>query len=65
MVRDGKEVEFIANNKYYDSGYQYVNFLTKSVVLKVNDEILLSCVYNTINREDFTIGGPQTHDEMW
>jgi len=34
IVRDNKEIEYVANNKYYDFNYQYTNFLQKPVVLK-------------------------------
>ncbi len=34
IIRDNKEIEYIANNKYYDFNYQYTNFLQKPVVLK-------------------------------
>lgn len=34
VVRNGSEVEYIANNKYYDFNYQYVNFLQRPVTLK-------------------------------
>jgi hypothetical protein len=37
VVRNGTEVEYIANNKYYSFNHQYVNFLTKPVTMrKVN-----------------------------
>ena len=34
VVRNGREVEFIANNKYYDFNYQYINFLQKPVIMR-------------------------------
>jgi len=34
IVREDKEIEYVANNKYYDSNYQYTNFLQKPVVMK-------------------------------
>jgi len=34
IVRDNKEIEYVANNKYYDFNYQYTNFLQKPVVIK-------------------------------
>ena len=35
IVRDGKEVAYLANNKYYNFNYQYYNFLTTAVTLKM------------------------------
>lgn len=34
IVRNGKEVARITNNKYYDFNYQYYNFLMNPVTLK-------------------------------
>ena len=34
IIRDGKEVDFLTNNKYYDFNFQYVNFLSAPVKLK-------------------------------
>ena len=34
LIRDGKEVSYLAKNKYYDFNYQYYNFLTNPVVMK-------------------------------
>ena len=29
VIRNGKEIEYLANEKYYDFNYQYLNFLQK------------------------------------
>lgn len=63
-VRDGKEIEYIANNKYYDNEYQYINFLQTPVIVKKNDEILASCIYNTEGYKNFVVGGLGTKEEM-
>ena len=34
LIRDGKEIAYLANNKYYDFNYQYYNFLSTPVILK-------------------------------
>lgn len=34
IVRDGKEVEYLTNNKFYDFNFQYTNFLNTPVTLK-------------------------------
>jgi hypothetical protein len=34
IIRNNKEVEFITNNKNYDSEYQNYNWLTKPIVLQ-------------------------------
>ena len=43
IVRDGKEVAYLANNKYYNFNYQYYNFLTTPVTLKK----VCSCVVHS------------------
>jgi len=64
VVRNGSEVEYISNNKYYNNNYQYVNYLMKPVTLKKTDELIIDCVYNTQDRTGFTNGGPGTKNEM-
>lgn len=34
ILRNNTEVELISNNPYYDSNFQYVNFMKDQVVLK-------------------------------
>ena len=34
IVRNGTEIDYIANNKYFSSDYQYLNVLAKPVTLK-------------------------------
>ena len=34
IVRDGKEVDYITNNKYYDFNYQNYNFLSRPLTLR-------------------------------
>ncbi|CAF1012278.1 unnamed protein product [Brachionus calyciflorus] len=65
VVRDGKEVAYLANNKYYDFNYQYYNFLNKPVTLKKGDEIRTTCVYSSKDKDTFTYGGLATYHEMW
>lgn len=64
IVRNGTEVEYVANNEYYDNAYQYINYLQNPVKIKENDEFLLSCVYNSEYSDKFILGGLGTNDEM-
>jgi len=64
VIRDGKEIFYIANEKYYDFNYQYLNFLQKPFVFKRNDEIKVTCSYSTPGRKTATIAGLSTFDEM-
>ncbi|CAF1008830.1 unnamed protein product [Brachionus calyciflorus] len=65
VIRDGKEVAYLANNKFYDFNNQYYNFLNKPVTLKKGDEIVTKCVYGTNKKANFTYGGLATYNEMW
>lgn len=64
ILRNNTEVELISNNPYYDSNFQYVNFMKDQVVLKQDDEIITTCKYNTQDRSKYTLGGLGTYDEM-
>lgn len=64
VVRDGKDVEYITNNKKYDFNHQYYNFLSKPVTLKKGDSIKTTCAYNTMRHKQFILGGLSTRDEM-
>ena len=54
IVRDGKEVDYIYNNKYYNGNAQDFNYI-KPVKLKRGDQIKLSCVYSSKNKNMFTL----------
>lgn len=64
QVRNGREIAHISNNKYYDNKYQYINYLQTPVVLKKDDELSLTCVYNTEYTDKFVLGGLGTTEEM-
>lgn len=64
IVRNGKEVNFISNSKYYDFNYQYTEYLQNPVHMFPGDEYILKCVYNTEGRTKTTTGGLGTNDEM-
>lgn len=34
VIRDGREVDYLVNNKYYDFNYQYYNFLKRPLKLQ-------------------------------
>lgn len=64
VVKDNKEMTKIANNKYYNSNYQYNNWLPEPITMDMGDEISLSCVYNTEDRSQPTYAGLSTYEEM-
>lgn len=64
IVRDKKEIEYISYNKYYDNDFQYVNYLNGEKTILRTDEVFVKCVYNTEDKDTFTVGGLGTQDEM-
>ena len=54
IVRDGKEIDFIYNNRYYNGNGQDFNYI-KPITLKKGDQIKLSCVYGSKNKNMFTV----------
>ena len=54
IVRDGKEIEYIYNNRYYNGNQQDFNYI-KPITLKKGDQIKLSCVYSSKNKNMFTV----------
>ena len=34
LIRNGQEIAYLANNKYYDFNYQYYNFLSKPISIQ-------------------------------
>lgn len=54
IIRNGREIGYVQKTKNYDFNYQYLNFLNNPVVLKPNDEIKTTCIYNTASRLNFT-----------
>jgi len=65
IVRNGAEVEYVANNQYYNNHFQYINYLQNPVKIRRGDELLLSCVYNSEYTDKFILGGLGTSEEMW
>jgi len=64
VLRNNTEIEMISDNKYYYFNYQFVNFKRKKIVLKEDDEVITTCIYNTMDRDKYTLGGLATTDEM-
>jgi len=63
-IRNGKEIAELMRNDNYDFNYQQSQLLRKEVSFKAGDELITYCKYNTMKREDATVGGLSTEDEM-
>ncbi|KAB5540062.1 hypothetical protein PHYPO_G00097030 [Pangasianodon hypophthalmus] len=62
--RDGEQIDFLALNEHYDFEFQQVTHLGKTKTVKLGDQLLVECTYNTNNRTELTWGGLETHNEM-
>ncbi|CAF0997031.1 unnamed protein product [Adineta steineri] len=64
IIRDKKAVDYLFNGESYDFNFQFENRLPKPVQLYPGDEFATRCVYNTMNKDEITLGGERTKDEM-
>ncbi|UJR06551.1 hypothetical protein I4U23_010834 [Adineta vaga] len=64
LIRNKTVVQDLFNAESYDFNYQFVNRLPKPVKLYRGDEFATRCVYNTMNKNEITLGGERTKDEM-
>ena len=65
-IRNGVELEPIEVNDAYDFDYQQTTAIDpeRGVILTADDEIILECFYNSMDRTEITFGGLSTVDEM-
>ncbi|CAF4186234.1 unnamed protein product, partial [Adineta steineri] len=64
IIRDKKAVDYLFNAESYDFNYQFENRFPKTVQLCPGDEFASRCIYNTTNKDEITLGGESTKDEM-
>ncbi|CAF0926306.1 unnamed protein product [Rotaria sp. Silwood1] len=64
LIRNKTVVEYLFNAESYNFNYQFENRLTKRIQLYPVDEFATRCVYNTMNKNEITLGGQGTRDEM-
>nr|XP_039261515.1 DBH-like monooxygenase protein 1 homolog [Styela clava] len=62
--RNGTELEPIAKDLTYDFDYQETKLLSREKIIQSGDNLMLECIYNTVNRKGPTVGGLETIDEM-
>lgn len=58
LVRQNKEYSYIGRNRYYNSGYQYINYLNQTISLTTDDEIITTCEYDTTSLSSFQYVNP-------
>ncbi|KAK7151118.1 hypothetical protein R3I93_012147 [Phoxinus phoxinus] len=62
--RGGKQIDHLAVDENYNFEYQEVTNLGKTKTVKLGDQLLVECTYNTENRTTLTWGGLSTSEEM-
>ncbi|XP_064602687.1 DBH-like monooxygenase protein 1 [Liolophura sinensis] len=63
-IRDGKELDVLAQDNNYDFNFQETRLLPEERVIQKGDRTLIQCVYNTEDRTDMTYSGLSTREEM-
>ncbi|KAF7700765.1 dopamine beta-hydroxylase [Silurus meridionalis] len=64
LVRGGKEVEVVQEDKHFSTHYQIIRILRKMVTVLPGDVLLTKCTYNTEDRVKVTVGGFGIMEEM-
>ncbi|XP_051818205.1 putative DBH-like monooxygenase protein 2 [Antechinus flavipes] len=64
QYRNGSQLRIICKDDAYDFNLQEVRDLKEEVVIKMGDELLVECDYQTLDRTMLTFGGPSTLNEM-
>jgi hypothetical protein len=64
LMRNGKEIDYLFENKWYDPNYQYYSYFPKRINVLKGDDIKVSCNFST-STTNFTVkGGITARDEM-
>ncbi|XP_068081062.1 MOXD1 homolog 1 [Anabrus simplex] len=63
-IRNGQELQRVAEDNHYDFNYQQTRVLGNEVSVLPGDELVTECVYQTPNRTEPTFGGYSTKQEM-
>ncbi|XP_071959951.1 DBH-like monooxygenase protein 1 homolog [Antedon mediterranea] len=62
--RNGKYLGEISKDSAYDFDLQEVRYLKEPWIVKPEDDLLVECTYNTMDRTNVTYGGLATTEEM-
>ncbi|CAH3037795.1 unnamed protein product, partial [Porites lobata] len=63
-LRNGKELKRIVYDNHYDFNFQEYQMLKEEVEVFPGDEFMVTCTYDSSDRDSLTFGGFQTTDEM-
>ncbi|XP_044534935.1 putative DBH-like monooxygenase protein 2 [Gracilinanus agilis] len=64
QYRNGSQLRIICKDDAYDFNLQEVRDVREETVIKMGDELLVECDYQTLDRTTLTFGGPSTMNEM-
>ncbi|XP_076141090.1 dopamine beta-hydroxylase [Alosa pseudoharengus] len=64
LVRGGREVEMVQEDKHFSTHYQIIRTLEKMVNVLPGDALITKCTYNTEDRNKPTVGGFGIMEEM-
>ncbi|XP_066435842.1 dopamine beta-hydroxylase [Eleutherodactylus coqui] len=64
MVRDGREIAIVNQDKHFSPHFQEIRMLKKPVSVLPGDLLVTRCSYNTEDRSRVTLGGFSITDEM-
>ncbi|XP_077707417.1 dopamine beta-hydroxylase [Canis aureus] len=64
LVRDGQEIEIVNRDDHYSPNFQEIRMLKKTVYVYPGDVLITSCTYNTEDKNEATVGGLGTQEEM-
>ncbi|CAG0895154.1 unnamed protein product [Darwinula stevensoni] len=64
VFRDGKELPWILHDDHYDFDYQQSRILREEFNLLPGDHVTVECELDSSARDNATLGGLTTHDEM-
>ncbi|XP_014287078.1 MOXD1 homolog 1 [Halyomorpha halys] len=63
-IREGKELQIIAEDKNFDPGYQQPKKLPEEIIVLPGDDLVTECSYTTLNRTRLTLGGHAVKEEI-
>jgi dopamine beta-monooxygenase len=64
IIRKNKEIDLLNGDNHYDQMFQEIRYLKRPVRIRPGDTIINTCVYDTSERVNMTLGGFSIRNEM-
>ena len=64
QVRNNRVINIINSDNHYDQMFQEIRMLRRPVKVRPGDTLINTCVYETLDRVNMTVGGYSIRDEM-